>query len=265
MPPGQDPSGGIAFGKPGASAEKKRLPRIANEFYAAAMVPHAGWIYSGRLAAQTLVKARFPETAIIFCPKHRGGGPDWAVAPNRTWILPGTNVETDMHLAREIVESVAPMQFDAVSHAQEHAIEVQLPILARLAPKTKIVAIAMHGGVPEMIEEAATQFAQVLRKQQQMPLLIISTDMNHYASEESTRNIDRLALDAIESLDPWRLFDTVAENRISMCGALAAVFVMRTLQKLDLLNECVPIGYTTSAETSGDKSRVVGYAGMLFR
>lgn len=262
VPPGKDPSGGISFGT-GKKKARRGLP--PTEIYSAVMVPHAGWIYSGRLAAQTLARARFPESAIIFSPKHRPGGPDWAVASNRIWELPGPNVESDLPLAREIVEAVNLMQFDATAHAQEHAIEVQLPILAELSPRTKIVGIAMNGGTWDRIREGAIQLASTLLKLPQLPLLIISTDMNHYASEESTRSIDRLALDAIESLDPRRLLDTVAENRISMCGAIPAAFVLEVLRNMNLLHECVPVGYTTSAAASGDKSRVVGYAGMLFR
>ncbi|MGL6194545.1 MAG: AmmeMemoRadiSam system protein A, partial [Thermoguttaceae bacterium] len=86
VPPGEDASGGISFGigkkKPGgatslnAAHKSKHDAGKAKEFFAAAMVPHAGWIYSGRLAAQTLSHVKFPESAIIFAPKHRSGGPD---------------------------------------------------------------------------------------------------------------------------------------------------------------------------------------------
>jgi AmmeMemoRadiSam system protein B len=94
---------------------------------------------------------------------------------------------------------------------------------------------------------------------------VISTDMNHFADEARTRQIDRHALDALERLDPEGLFQTVAEHRISMCGVVPAVFVLQTLRRLGSLAECRGVGYTTSAETSGDRSHVVGYAGYLFR
>ena len=97
------------------------------------------------------------------------------------------------------------------------------------------------------------------------PLLVISTDMNHFADDAETRRLDRLALDAIEALDPRRLLDVVREHRISMCGVVPAVVVMETLRRLGSLNECQLVGYTTSAERSGDTTRVVGYAGDLFR
>ena len=262
VPPGGDPTGGVAFGK-GNKKRDANLPKT--DFFSAAIVPHAGWVYSGRLAAQTLARIRFPASVIIFSPKHRGVGPEWAVAPHRTWVLPGQNVDSDVPLAREIVEAVNMFQFDATAHAQEHAIEVQLPIISRLSPKTKVVGVAIHGGNWEMIQEAATQLASYLLKLPQLPLLLISTDMNHYASDESTRVVDRLAIDAIESLQPRDLLDVVAEHRISMCGVVPTALVLETVKLMNLLHECIPVGYTTSAEASGDTSRVVGYAGMLFR
>jgi hypothetical protein len=73
-----------------------------------------------------------------------------------------------------------------------------------------------------------------------------------------------MALDAIESLDPRRLYDTVIENRISMCGMLPAVLVMETLRQLGALSRCEPVGYATSGDVSGDRRQVVGYAAALF-
>lgn len=265
-PPGQDPSGGIRFGTSGKARRGPYCDGLAPpEHYAGVMVPHAGWVYSGRLAAQTLAKVAFPSTAIVFAPKHRGAGPDWAVAPNQSWLIPGGEVPSDIPLAQEIVNSVDMMQFDANAHLHEHAIEVQLPIISYLAPGTKIVGIVMSSGPRELLQEGAIQLAVLLKQLPQLPLLIISTDMNHYASEAATHEVDKLALDAVQTLSSQRLLDTVEENRISMCGATATAFVMDVLMHLNLLHECVPVGYTTSAEHSGDRTRVVGYAGMLFR
>jgi len=88
--------------------------------------------------------------------------------------------------------------------------------------------------------------------------------MNHFADDAETRRLDRLALDALESLDPKQVFDTVLDERISMCGMIPAVTVMETLRNLGSLSRCEKVGYATSAEASGDTHRVVGYAGMLF-
>ena len=232
---------------------------------AAVMVPHAGWVYSGRLAAQTFLRTEIPETVVIFAPKHRSGGANWAVAPYETWGVPFGNVAANHDWASRFVEAVPSFRFDEIPHKQEHAIEVQLPILARIQPNVKIVGVTMSGGDWDKIEEAAEQFADFLKQDETKPLLVISSDMNHFATEEMTRHIDKMALDAMQTLNAERFFEVVIKNRISMCGIYAAAFLLKTLQLNDELHQVIPVGYTTSAEYSGDTQRVVGYAGMLFQ
>ena len=96
------------------------------------------------------------------------------------------------------------------------------------------------------------------------PLLVISSDMNHFADDRETRRRDRLALEALTSLDPQRLYRTVRDHRISMCGVLPAVVVMSALKHLNALSRCQEVGYATSAAVSHDAQRCVGYAGILF-
>ena len=232
--------------------------------WAAAMVPHAGWIYSGRLAADVLSRVKIPEQVIVVCPKHGPAGADWAVAPHESWSLPGRSVPSDPELARRLADAVSGLELDAAAHAREHAIEVQLPILARLAPDARVVGIAVRGGQPATLERFAEELAGVLREMPVRPLLVISTDMNHFANDAETRRLDRMALDCLEALDPTRLYETVVDNQISMCGMVPAVLVLQTLRQLDSLTRCESVGYATSADASGDTNRVVGYAGMLF-
>lgn len=234
------------------------------EPWAGALVPHAGWMYSGHVAARVFQRLQFPSRTIIFASKHRREGADWAVAPHRTWALPGRNLESDPELAQQLAAAVTGLELDATSHAQEHSIEVQLPLIACLAPETRVVGVALHGGDLSHLERFADQLAGLLGTMPERPLLIISTDMNHYASDAETRRIDRLALDAIEALDPARLFKTVVDHRISMCGMVPAVVVMETLRRLGALNRAERVAYATSADASGDKNQCVGYAGFLF-
>ena len=254
---------------PGDPAEMKKtleemLPDPSEpESWPAVMVPHAGWTYSGRLAAEVFGRVTIPDRVIIFCPKHRPGGSDWAVAPHKTWQLPGGQIESDPELAARLAEAVEGLESDATAHRQEHAIEVHLPLLARMAPQARVVGITIGGGTLEALQRFARQMADVLRDDRPRPLLVISSDMNHFADDAETRRLDRMALDAMESLDPERLYETVRENRISMCGMLPAVVVMETLRQWEGLHRYESVGYATSADASGDKSRVVGYAGML--
>lgn len=233
------------------------------EFWPAAMVPHAGLAYSGRIAADVLKRLQIPRTVIVLGPNHTGRGMEWAVAPHQTWSLPGLEVPSDFMLARQLCQAIPGLEMDAVAHQQEHGIEVELPLLARLAPEARVVGITIAQGDLESCQRFARGLADVVRDREDRPLLLISSDMNHFAGDAETRRLDALALSALESGDPAEVYRTVTGNHISMCGMLPAVIVLETLKLLGGFQRAVRTGYATTADTTGDRSRVVGYAGML--
>ena len=150
------------------------------------------------------------------------------------------------------------------AHRQEHAIEVQLPLLARLAPQLRVVGITVgDSSLPELLRFGVA-LSVVLRDMPKRPLLIVSSDMNHFADDATTRRLDRLALDAIATRDPEYVYETVRQNRISMCGMAPCVVAMEALRWLGCLNRCESVGCATSADAGGPTDRVVGYAGLLF-
>jgi AmmeMemoRadiSam system protein B len=237
-------------------------PGVAD--WPAAMVPHAGLRFSGSLAAAVLKRIRIPRTVIVLGPKHTSFGVEWAVAPHQTWELPGGSIESDFLLARQLSQAIPGLEMDAAAHLQEHAVEVELPLLARLAPQSRVVGIAIGAGDLESCRRFAEALAGVLRERKDRPLLLISSDMNHFATDAENRKLDALALAALARLDPIEVYETVTGNHISMCGVLAAVIVLETLQLLGGITKAEQVGYATSADVTGDTSRVVGYAGMLF-
>src|SRR5262249_40214297 len=155
-------------------------------------------------------------------------GVDWAVAPHQTWALPGGNVESDFVLARKLSQAIPGLELDALAHQREHGIEVELPFIARLAPKSRVVGITIGAGDLEGCKRFAAGLAEVLKTEEERPLLLISSDMNHYATDPITRSLDDLALTALETRDPGQVYDTVTKQRISMCGVLPAVIVLET-------------------------------------
>ncbi len=236
----------------------------AAESWPGVLVPHAGWIYSGRLAAAVFRRVTIPSRAIILCPRHHPQGAQWAVAPHRRWLFPGGELAADPELAVRLANAVGGLVLDAAAHREEHAIEVQLPLLAHVAPQVRVVGITVgDGSLPELLR-FGSELAGVLGEMPDRPLLVISSDMNHFADDTETRRVDRLALDAIATLDPVRVYDTVRRNRITMCGMGPCVIVMETLRQLQCLRRCESVGYATSAEAGGSTNRVVGYAGLLF-
>ena len=110
------------------------------------MVPHAGLRFSGRIAANVLKRLRIPQTVIIIGPKHTALGMEWAVAPHKTWAYPGGSLESDVMLARQLAQAIPGLELDAAAHQREHAIEVELPLLARLKPDVRVVGIVIGLG-----------------------------------------------------------------------------------------------------------------------
>ncbi|MBQ5788716.1 MAG: AmmeMemoRadiSam system protein B [Thermoguttaceae bacterium] len=235
----------------------------------AALLPHAGWIYSGSLAAATLKRIEIPETVVVFAPKHRAEGGEFAVMPAERWdVGGGESVPSDPDFVERFVAAVPPFRKDAVAHRREHAVETLLPLIARRNPSATVVGAVFGRSTVDDLTAAAEKFAEFLQSEERngrkAPLILISSDMNHFSNDETTRRLDALALDALESLDPTRLWETVRREKISMCGVLPAFFVLSALRKIGKLRKAVKVGYATSGDSSGDRERVVGYAGYLF-
>ena len=248
------------------AAEVNRMlgpPLASPEPWPALMVPHAGLTYSGSIAAEAFRQVRIPSTVIILGPKHTGLGAQWAVAPYASWQLPGATISADVELSRRLAQEIPGLELDALAHEREHAIEVELPFLARLAPAARVVGIVLGAGSLSRCFEFSAALAEVIGSLEETPLLVISSDMNHFANDDENRRLDELALRAMESLDPATLHRCVTENQISMCGVLPAVVVMDTLLRLGRLSRMQRVGYATSAEVNNRRDKVVGYAGVL--
>lgn len=232
---------------------------------AAAMVPHAGLRFSGKIGADVWRRIKLTKNVLIIGPKHTNDGMEWAVAPHDAWqVSATTSISGNAELAQQIADAVPGMELDSAAHAREHGIEVQLPLLHRIAPDIQVTAIAMSGGNIEELKSAAESLAKLLLSLSEPPLLIISSDMNHFADDAENRRRDRLALDALLKNDPAELLKVCASENISMCGQIPAALVLLTLQAMNKTAEYEEIAYATSADVTGDKSRVVGYAGVLF-
>ncbi|MBQ9872901.1 MAG: AmmeMemoRadiSam system protein B [Thermoguttaceae bacterium] len=247
---------------------ENRVGDLAKSRVSGAMVPHAGWIYSGRLAAKTLASIEPPETVFVFAPKHRREGANFAVMPYGSWDFGAGRIESDSSLIEEFVRAVPSFHKDATAHRSEHSIEVTLPMLARYFPGVKVVGALIGASSKRELATLSDQFAAFLLERRERglkdPLLLVSSDMNHYASEATTRIVDKMALDALETTNPEELYDVVRREGITMCGVLPAFFVLSTLKKLGEFNRATQIGRATSGESSGDYDRVVGYAGYVF-
>ena len=238
---------------------------IAKEKWRAALVPHAGLRYSGRVAAEVLARIEIPKNVLIIGPKHTRHGVDWAAAPHQTWAVPGIQIASNLALANLLAENIPHLELDAAAHHAEHAIEVELPFLHHFAPTSSMVGVVVGSGNFEACQLFAKGLAKTLTEFNEEVLVLVSSDMNHFASDAETRRLDELAMKAMDDLDAETLLKVVRENEISMCGVLPAVMALTAMQQIAPLTIAERVAYATSADVTGDPSRVVGYAGMLFR
>jgi len=230
----------------------------------AVMLPHAGWRFCGDTIGKTLLRVAVPKTVIVISPKHTPYGASWSVAPHERWKIPGGTVPIATDWVRRLMKLVPGLACEPDAHRLEHGAEVLLPFLHRIEPGLCVVPIVMGQTSYEATSMMAAGLAALINEHDSDPLLVISSDMNHFATESENRLLDQMALEAMQTGDPRWLFDTCQDNQISMCGLLPAVTVMQALAKSRLI-EWELVDYRTSASQTGDTSQVVGYAGVLLR
>jgi hypothetical protein len=226
------------------------------------VVPHAGYIYSGHVAGAVYRRLPARPTYIILCPNHTGRGAPLAMMASGTWLTPLGEVPVDSALARAVRQSCHLVSEDADAHGDEHSLEVQLPFLQRLVKDFTFVPIAIGVHAYAALESLGHGLAEAAKREGKSLLVIASSDMNHYEPDGITRVKDRKAIDRILALDPQGLYEVLRREDISMCGFGPAI-AMLTFAKEMGAQKAELVKYATSADTSGDRSAVVGYAGII--
>ena len=234
----------------------------------ACVVPHAGYVYSGHVAGAVYSEIEIPERCILLGPRHYPQGQPMAILTEGRWRTPFGDIPIDEPLAAELAHACPRLRDDSVAHAREHSLEVQLPFLQKLGCGVRFVPVVLASDRYATLEELGHAVAQVVMKAdaaQAGPVLIIaSTDLNHYENDVATRLKDSRAIERILALDPRGLYDTVRNEGITMCGYAATVTMLVAARELGA-SDARLVRYATSAEISGDYSRVVGYAGIVIR
>lgn len=228
------------------------------------LVPHAGYLYSGQIAGSVYARVELPRCSIVLCPNHTGRGEPLSIMSQGSWQTPLGRVPIASDLAEDLKRRFPRLAEDAEAHRAEHAIEVELPFLQSLRADCRFVPIALATRRFEILQALGEAIAEALRAHTEAVLLIASSDMNHYESDSITRTKDQQAIARILALDPRGLFDTVRQENVSMCGMGPAVTLLAAANRLGAASAEL-IAYATSGDVSGDRERVVGYAGMIFR
>jgi len=226
------------------------------------VVPHAGYMYSGHVAGAVYARLTLPQRFIILCPNHTGKGKPLAIVSEGAWDTPLGLVKIDHELALALRHTFPSLSEDSNAHRAEHALEVQLPFLQAARRQFTFAPIVVGVGAYEPLAELGEAMAQVIAPREEKILIIASSDMNHYEPDDITRVKDRKAIEQILKLDPRGLFDVVVNEEITMCGYGPAVAMLTAAKALGA-ESAELVKYATSADVSGDREAVVGYAGVI--
>jgi AmmeMemoRadiSam system protein B len=226
------------------------------------IAPHAGYMYSGHVAGAVFARVEVPQRCIVLCPNHTGMGRALAIMSEGAWQTPLGDVAIDSELAANLKRSFPLLQEDSAAHRAEHAAEVELPFLLLRQPELKFVPIALGTAQFEVLEQLGKALAGVIAAENDPVLIVASSDMNHYESDAITRAKDHQAIERILTLDPRGLFDVVTQQNISMCGFGPAVTMLTSARQLGAKSAEL-VKYATSGDISGDRTMVVGYAGIV--
>jgi AmmeMemoRadiSam system protein B/AmmeMemoRadiSam system protein A len=219
----------------------------------ALIAPHAGYIYSGPIAASAYALLRPLKATIrrviLLGPVHRVWVPGLALPGVDYFQTPLGNVPLDKQAIASIVE-LPQVEVSLAAHAQEHSLEVHLPFLQRVLGEFGLVPLAVGGATPN-------QVAEVLDRLWGGPetLIVVSSDLSHYLAYDDARDRDQSSVDSVLRLDTHLIGEQA-------CGAHPINGLLVTARRLGLKPRLLDL--RNSGDTAGDKGRVVGYAAIAF-
>jgi MEMO1 family protein len=235
-----------------SAAKKKAIGLIS---------PHAGYIFSGGCAGKAYGAIEVPGLVILLGVNHHGFGHPFAVDGHESWKTPLGGAEIDKELREKLVADSKVFAIDNAASSNDHSLEVQIPFIQYLNPGAKILPITASMADLDRLKLAAKEITTLIEDNPDV-LIVASTDMSHYLSVNYAREKDTKAIKKIEALDPEGLYQTVVEERISMCGAASTTIMLLAALERGAKNTEI-IDYTNSGVVMGDYGRVVAYLSMI--
>ncbi|MCS7228314.1 MAG: AmmeMemoRadiSam system protein B [Endomicrobia bacterium] len=250
---------------------KKYLPCISEEQkieVISCICPHAGWMYSGKVAGAVYSLIKPADIYILVGPNHTGFGENISIYPSGQWQTPFGKIQVNSELVELIVKNSEFVKKDTKAHENEHSLEVQLPFLQFISPADfTIVPITVRIEDYHMCKDLGAAISVAIKEYKKVYknkkiVIISSTDMTHYESQSYAQKLDFLAIEQILKLSPKELYDTVLSYGITMCGVFPTVSTL-VASKLLNANNAKLVKYQTSGDVTGEYDSVVGYAGIV--
>jgi AmmeMemoRadiSam system protein B/AmmeMemoRadiSam system protein A len=233
------------------------------------VVPHAGYIYSGHVAAYSyaLLRNKKVNRVVIIAPSHVTAFYGSSVYDGSAYSTPLGKVPVDKEFCRQLAEQDPSIKLSAEGHEteyqgrMEHAVEVQLPFLQRVLKDFKLVPIIMGDQTYESCRALGLALAGMITDNQ--TVIVASSDLSHYHPYEEAKSLDSKVLKAIEEWDYFNLCRNLKMNTWEACGGGPIAAMMIAAEQRGA-NVAKVIKYANSGDVPpGDKSRVVGYSAVV--
>jgi AmmeMemoRadiSam system protein B/AmmeMemoRadiSam system protein A len=227
------------------------------------IAPHAGYLYSGAIAARAyrLLAGHDYDLVVVVSPSHHCAFSGFSLYQPGNYETPLGEVRVDCELVERLLAEHPDFNFVAAAHRSEHALEVQLPFLQVVLGDFTLLPVVMG----RQSFQSAARLAEVLAglARERRLLIVASSDLSHFHPAAQARNLDQRIVDVVAAGDPEGLWHLIESGRAEACGAGPMLALMLALKKLGSYQSRV-LEYRHSGEVCGDHSRVVGYLAAAF-
>ncbi len=258
---------------PGSPSELAKM--IAQQFHeapkpeitgrpVAIISPHAGYIYSGGIAARgfKILEGESYKTAIVISPSHMAYFAGVTAFDGKAYSTPLGEILIDRKLTEKIASASDLISLSNTGHTvgggrSEHALEVQLPFLQTTLGDFSLVAIMMGDQNYETCEALGNAIADAVKENNDV-LIVASSDLSHFHDSQTAKRLDSVVIDRVENYDYRGLAEDLAKHKTEACGGAPIIAAMIAAEKLGAGSAAIA-GYGDSGDITGDKSSVVGY------
>ncbi len=227
------------------------------------IVPHAGYMYSGQVAAHAykLIQGKKYDAVILIGPSHRVAFGGVSIYGEGAYETPLGVIPADENIACEMKRlSRIIIEFPA-AHAQEHSLEIQLPFLQVALGAFSFIPLVMGDQSAATCRELADVICQVAKDRR--VLIVASSDLSHFHDYQKAKKLDGIVLGYIQDIDAEGLLGSLAHDKTEACGGGPMAVTMLTAHKLGAHHSLL-LEYANSGDVTGDKSSVVGYASAVY-
>ncbi len=253
---------------PGVTITSTAAPSSNKQYKIYGIVsPHAGYVYSGTVAAHGFYKMSTADfhNIVMAGPNHYGIGSWVAAMKDCTWETPLGDVQVNSDMAEEIGTRSTTLDFDDYAHSRDHCLEVQLPFLQYIKQDFKIVPIILVSQNRDTAFDLGNAISKTIIEMGTLDstLLLASSDFTHYEPNDEAHRKDGELIKAILALDVNMFYTILERLNISACGYGAIATMMVAAKNLGATRGEL-LKYATSGDVTGDVSAVVGYSSIVF-